>query len=223
MCKDAIRQLDGNSVLSRPLIIELIKYINEHQDTSFRFPNFSEVEFKPGSFQMFKLQDSTHELPNLKLRNIGDWLVTEKYEKVLFITTFVPLISPVTPWIDTIELERAQLRIKNGSISEGNEDLNNRKVRTILGKPSSRTESTPKPRIPRSTELSYVPQRKLSQDSKISDRSTTSHGDSRHIMFEFTSLTSKNNGTMPIELVPLTPKLPSGVLHRTLINFKKNA
>lgn len=222
MCKDAIRQLEGSNVLSRPLISELITFISEHKTTSFRIPNVSDVEFKPGSFQIFESQNSTEDLPNLKLRNIGDWLVTDKYEKVLFITTFVPLISPSTPWIDTIELERAQMRMKNGSVSEGNNQLSPRKVRTILRKGNARTESTPRPRIQKSTERSYAPSRKFSQEVKITDRSNTSNGESRHIMFEFSTLTSKNSGTLPIDLVPLQPRAPSGVLHRTLINFKKS-
>ena len=95
MCKDSVKQLEGNNVLSRPLLLELIKFISEHQNSAFRFPDFKNVEFKPGSFSIFESFKS--DFPSLKIKNIEDWLVSDKYEKVLFITTFVPLISPITP------------------------------------------------------------------------------------------------------------------------------
>ena len=107
-------------------------------------------------------------------------------------------------------------------MSEGNDKISTKKAQTILGKKNSRTGSTPRPQIPRSIDISYAPHRKYSQDIKISDRSVTSNGDSRHIMFEFKSGNEKyGSDTIPIDLVPLQTKgaLPS--LHKTLINFKR--
>ncbi|CAG9312167.1 unnamed protein product [Blepharisma stoltei] len=46
-------------------------------------------------------------------KNDKDWLITKEFENILFITTFVPFISPNTPLIDTneLELEKSKARI----------------------------------------------------------------------------------------------------------------
>lgn len=220
MCKDAAKQLDANDNLCKPLILDLANFINEHKESAFKFPNISHVEFKPGSFHMFQSQETHNQLPSLRLKNIGDWLITEKYEKILFITTFVPLISSLTPWIDPTELEKAQSRLKSGSLSEGYDKITGKKGRTILSKFSNRTESTPRQKIPSRMDGNSLIQRKFSQKTRINDRLITSQENNRHIMFEFSSNDRNNSNTLPIDLIPLQPgKFALPKLHRTLINF----
>lgn len=161
MCKNAVKQLEGSNVLSRPLIFDLIRHIKDNGETLYNFPKVSQVEFRPGLFQIFDSTSSTDEFSNFRTRNAGDWLVTDKYEKALFITTFVPLISPTTPWIDTLELERAQLR-KNKSISEGNEEIIGKKSKTVMKRTAYRAESTPRRWVSKSSEYNYSPNRKIS-------------------------------------------------------------
>ncbi|OMJ71768.1 hypothetical protein SteCoe_29941 [Stentor coeruleus] len=161
MCKNAVKQLEGSHVLSRPLIFDLIQHIKENGETLYNFPKISQVEFRPGLFQIFNSTSSTDEFSNFRTRNVGDWLVTDKYEKVLFITTFV--ISPTTPWIDTYTLERAQLR-KNESISQGNEEIigKNKKAKTVMRRTQFRAESTPRSWVSKEYEYNYSPNHKIS-------------------------------------------------------------
>jgi hypothetical protein len=221
LCKEAAGQLDGKNVLSRPLLLDFIKFLSSHKQLDLVLPPISNVEFHPGKFRIFESEESFESLTSLsslKLKNAGDWLVNEKYEKVLFITTFVPLISPLAPWIDTAELEIAASR-KQGSVSEGYDNVKKKeckKVRTVL-RNGGRTESTPRPRV--RVDQGFERVRKFSQDP--SDRSFTSTGYGRHFMFEL-SLGSSGNKTLPLELVPIEPAnnavLPK--LHKTVINFR---
>ena len=216
LCKEAVKQLDGKNVLARPLLLDFIKLLSSHKQLELVLPPFSNVEYQPGKFHIFDSDDSTNSLPNLKVRNVSDWLINEKYEKVLFITTFVPLISPIAPWIDTYELETAQNR-KQGSVSEGYDKAIGQKVRTVMKK-NGRTESTPRPRIHK-LEVGHERIRKFSQDPN--DRSFTTSGHGRHFMFELSSVDSGARA-MPLELVPIEPNnqavLPK--LHKTVINFR---
>jgi hypothetical protein len=218
LCKDAVSQLDGKNVLSRPLLIDLINHLASNSASELSLRDSPQVEFRPGTFEMFD-GSSAEELPNLKLRNAGDWLISDLYEKVLFITTFVPLISSVTPWIDTAELEQARLRA-TGTVSEGVDRRMARQPTSRLKGKNRRTESTPRPR--REMIVNSVNMRKFSQGNKEDDRSITARGEIRHFMFEFSAAKDKgNSSTIPIELIPIQPNntvLPK--LHKTVVNFR---
>jgi len=215
--KDAVNQLDGKNVLSRPLLLELIKFLVDHQKSHLSLPKISNVEYQGNKFHIFDSEESSEDFQNPKLRNVGDWLVSDKYEKVLFITTFVPLISPLTPWIDTFELECAQNRIQ-GSISEGNDTYRGEKMRPLKGKKigNQRTESTPRPRV----EKAEPQGRKFSQGAEErSFTSTTTNGLDRHFMFEFG--VGEGGKGLPLELKPIGPASPAlPKLHKTVINFR---
>lgn len=211
--KEAVQQLDGKNVLSRPLLLEFINFLIEHQNSHSTLPYISNIEYQGNRFQMFESEESTESFPNFQSRNLGDWLVSDKYEKVLFITTFVPLISPITPWIDTFELECAQNRI-NGSISEGNDKYREKKNKGFIGKFKTRTGSTPRPRMAK-IDLKV---RKFSQGYK-DDRSNTTNGLDRHFMFEFKA--GEGGKDLPLELRPIDPATPAlPKLHKTVINFR---
>lgn len=214
LSKEAVNQLDGKNVLSRPLLLEFVKFLIDHQSSHSPLPKISNVEYQGNKFHIFDSEESSEDFKNPQFRNVGDWLVSDKYEKVLFITTFVPLISPLTPWIDTFELECAQNRIQ-GSISEGNDKFRAEKMRVLRGKKigNRRTESTPRPRV----ENFELKPRKFSQG--VEERSFTTNGLDRHFMFEFG--VGEGGKGLPLELRPIepvTPALPK--LHKTVINFR---
>ena len=77
-----------------------------------------------------------------------DWLINEIYQKILFVSTFMPLISSNTPLIKVTELEEAKEKMNNNQDIDKSADLirrNTSKDRIESSRVSKRNiKSTPR-------------------------------------------------------------------------------
>ncbi|CAG9332707.1 unnamed protein product [Blepharisma stoltei] len=86
LCIDGVEQLE-ETVVVRSLLEKLLKFLSKSHEIDL---NVRQTAF---NFTAMSLKE-----------NAEDWLITKEFEKILFLTTFLPLIAPNTPMIRESEL-----------------------------------------------------------------------------------------------------------------------
>lgn len=106
---DSLQQIDNRDLPVRVIIKDLIRELYKKKNTNSSILQASGSEI---SIDNVNSDDYLPHIPDEALHNQVktnyDWLITKDLETLMFITCFVPFISPATPLIKVSELEKSR-------------------------------------------------------------------------------------------------------------------